>query len=157
LLSRALKLVCPRCGVDPMFLGMFRMRPDCRQCGLHYEREPGYFLGSIYVNYGLTAIFTTAVYVLLRFILDLPNAYVVWPLAAFCLIFPILFFRYARAYWLAMDLSFDRAAFDPPDEGEEDEPRVEGEKGVRSLSVQRRNRALCKKTPDPFFTSLCAC
>ena len=33
---------------------------------------------------------------------------IVPPLVAFCILFPVLFFPFARAYWLAMDLSFDR-------------------------------------------------
>ena len=115
LLSRALKLQCPLCGQDKMFSGWFHMNPTCRQCGLKYEREPGYFLGSIYINYGLTAMITTILYVALHFGFEIENNLVTWPLAAFCVLFPVIFFRYARAYWLAMDLSFDH-----PEPDEED-------------------------------------
>jgi uncharacterized protein (DUF983 family) len=103
-----------------MFSGLIRMRPECKHCGLHYEREPGYFLGSIYVNYGLTAITTTILYVALRFGVEYDNRLIVWPLAAFCVAFPVFFFRYARAYWLAMDLSFDRPLADAPPEPHDD-------------------------------------
>ena len=37
-----------------------------------------------------------------------------WLLAAFagfCVLFPMLFFRYARALWLAMDCRFDQSLF----------------------------------------------
>lgn len=107
LLSRALRLKCPQCGQSKMFHHWLGMNPSCAHCGLKYEREPGYFLGSIYVNYGLTAITTTAAYITFHFILAYPNLYVVPPLVAFCVIFPVIFFPFARAYWLAMDLSFD--------------------------------------------------
>ena len=60
MLGRALRLRCPRCGEGMLFLGWFHMRSRCDWCGLIYEREPGFFLGSIYVNYGLTAVLTTA-------------------------------------------------------------------------------------------------
>jgi hypothetical protein len=30
-----------------------------------------------------------------------------WPLAAFCVFFPLWFFRYARSLWLAFDEYFD--------------------------------------------------
>jgi len=83
------------------------MNERCRHCGFKYEREPGYFLGSIYVNYGLTAIISTIVYIGLRFGAGWPNVWVLGPLLVFCIVFPLFFFRYARAYWLAMDCYFD--------------------------------------------------
>jgi hypothetical protein len=103
-----------------MYTGLFRMNPQCRHCGLRYEREPGYFLGSIYVNYGLTAITTTITYVVLRFGAEFDNNRIAGSLAVFCVAFPLFFFRYARAYWLAMDLSFDRPAADSEFEHEHD-------------------------------------
>src|SRR5262249_54898084 len=54
-LGRALRLRCPRCGRTRLFAGWFRMRDTCAACGLRYEREQGYFVGAIYVNYLLTA------------------------------------------------------------------------------------------------------
>ena len=42
--------------------GLIRMAAECANCHLRYEREPGYFLGSIYINYGLTALLVTAGY-----------------------------------------------------------------------------------------------
>ncbi len=107
LVSRAMCLKCPQCGESRLFHHWVLMYPACRHCGLKYEREPGYFLGSIYVNYGLTAMTTTAAYVAFHFILGYSNLWVVPPLLAYCILFPILFFPFARAYWLAMDLSFD--------------------------------------------------
>ena len=29
------------------------MHDRCPQCGLHFDREPGYFLGAMYISYGL--------------------------------------------------------------------------------------------------------
>ena len=93
-----------------MFRGLFHMQPDCESCGLHYERDPGYFLGSIYVNYGLTALITTAGYLILRLGLGVEGRTLLFVFTGFCLVFPALFFRYARALWLAMDCNFDRTA-----------------------------------------------
>jgi uncharacterized protein (DUF983 family) len=36
-----------------MFRGFPRMHRACPVCGLRYEREPGYFLGAMYISYGL--------------------------------------------------------------------------------------------------------
>jgi uncharacterized protein (DUF983 family) len=49
---------CPRCRVGQIFhhcifLGFPKMREECSVCHLRYEREPGYFLGAMYISYGL--------------------------------------------------------------------------------------------------------
>ena len=85
---------------------MIRMFPDCEQCHLHYEREPGYFLGSIYINYGLTAVLVTVGYLALFFsgwsCRRKPRC---GSWLAFAVLFPMWFFRYAqpvagiRHYW----------------------------------------------------------
>lgn len=113
LIQRALQLVCPRCGEERMFRGLFHMLPQCSHCGLKYEREPGYFLGSIYINYGLTAVLSAIIYIVGRFRLHISNTLLLSVLVGFCIVFPILIFRYARAWWLAMDLSFDYSDLDP--------------------------------------------
>jgi hypothetical protein len=98
-----------------MFDGLFRMHPTCPACELRFEREPGYFLGSIYINYGLTALLTTAGWISLRFIYGVGSRWAIVSFAAFCVLFPIFFFRYARALWLAMDCRFEsNSFFEPP-------------------------------------------
>ena len=66
-LWRGLRLVCPVCGRGKLFRGWFRMHRSCDSCGLVFERGPGYWLGSIYVNYGLTALVVTVAYLALWF------------------------------------------------------------------------------------------
>lgn len=113
LLQRALRLHCPRCGEEKMFQGLFHMNPRCGHCGLKYEREPGYFLGSIYINYAATAVLCSVMYIFGRFRFRLSNQLLLPILLAFCILFPVLIFRHARAWWLAMDLSFDYTDLDP--------------------------------------------
>ncbi len=101
--QRALRLRCPRCGGTPLFRDWFRMEPACRLCGLRFERAPGYFVGAIYINYGVTAVTAVGGYFLLRAWLDLPTAwqFAVW--VPFLLVFPLWFFRYSRSLWLALE------------------------------------------------------
>jgi len=94
------------------------MEPVCTGCGLKYQREPGYFLGSIYFNYGLTAFLVTVGYFAAFFGTDLPQPLVLWSLTAFCVLFPLWFFRYARSLWVGMDRYFDRS--DNPPNGEQE-------------------------------------
>jgi len=79
------------------------MPTSCSECGLKYEREPGYFLGSIYFNYGVTAILVTVGYLSLFAWDKIDPDVLLWSMAAFCVIFPLWFFRYARALWIAWD------------------------------------------------------
>ncbi len=49
---------CPRCRVGSIFRysifrGFPKMHERCPVCDLKFDREPGYFLGAMYVSYGL--------------------------------------------------------------------------------------------------------
>jgi uncharacterized protein (DUF983 family) len=113
LISRALRLRCPLCGTGKLFRTWFKMLPSCSHCRLKFEREPGYYLGSIYINYGLTAVLMTAGYMLgIVFKWAAPSV-LLWTAFAFTIVFPLLMFPFSRALWLAFDL-----AWDPPERGD---------------------------------------
>ncbi|MEZ6055606.1 MAG: DUF983 domain-containing protein [Planctomycetaceae bacterium] len=109
ILSRATRLLCPRCGGEKLFKGWFQMHDQCGQCRMKYERAPGYFLGSSYINYGMTALSLTFGFILLKFFFHLSNESLAIPLSLYCIIFPMLLFRHARSYWLALDCIFDES------------------------------------------------
>lgn len=88
------------------------MNETCPECQLRYERAPGYFLGSMYINYGATALTMTVAYVLLHFQLGIDNRTLMAPLLGFCIIFPVFAFRYSRALWLGFDCFFDLTGFE---------------------------------------------
>lgn len=88
------------------------MHKKCSECGLDLEREPGFYLGSIYFNYGLTALAVVAVYVPAVAMGHGRNPPLLWGTLAFCVVFPLWFFRYARSLWLGMDHYWDRDARD---------------------------------------------
>lgn len=83
------------------------MRKQCDFCGYSYQREPGYFLGSIYVNYGLTAVLVIVGYFVGFFALQVQPRLLLWSLSAFCVVFPLWFFRYARSLWMGFDTYWD--------------------------------------------------
>ena len=114
ILGRAWRLRCPRCGVGRLFAGprkWFVMHERCEACGLKYERDRGYFLGSTYVNYGWTGSLLVVLYMGLHFGLGLSNTQLAFPLAAVFVGVPIVMWRHARSVWLAMDCLFDRTGF----------------------------------------------
>lgn len=119
LVWRALRLRCPRCGKGKLFINWLQMPRRCSECGLLIHRGPGYYLGSTYVNYGLTALITTVVFVIGRLHFNISSKTLLAPLLIFCLVFPLLIFRHARSLWLAMDCQFDRAVLDDSDDPEQ--------------------------------------
>ena len=112
---RACRLRCPRCGGDRIFRGWYRMRDACQVCGLKYQRAPGYFLGSIYFNYGVTALVLAIGYPLLSFAVGVPPTPLLAGSLAFCLLFPLWFLRYARSLWIGFDQFWDPTPMDEQD------------------------------------------
>ena len=106
--SRGVRLRCPACGCGRMFRSLFSMNSACEGCRFPFERGPGYFLGSTYINYGVTAATTTVTYVVLYFGAGVEKQTLLPGLLIFCLIFPLVFFRFARSLWLSLDCFFDR-------------------------------------------------
>lgn len=127
--SRALGLRCPRCGEGKLFRNWFVMHPQCSHCHLRFERAPGYFLGSTYVNYGFIALTLTVIYMGLHFGAEISNRVLFGPLVAYFTLVPLLLFRYARSWWLAMDCYLDPTSFDESEDymvrGAEMEPAAE--------------------------------
>lgn len=100
--GRALRLRCPKCGEGRLFAGFFAMAARCPSCALDFRREQGYYVGAMYINYGLTAAIMLAVGIPLAD--RVSRAALSWPLAVFAVVFPLLFFRHSRSLWLAIDL-----------------------------------------------------
>lgn len=96
-------LQCPNCGEKTLFRGWFNMYDQCRNCQLTFEREQGYFLGAMYINYALTVGLVLLGYFLLEWYthLSLMIHIVLWGGAS--LLFPLLLYRRSRGVWLALD------------------------------------------------------
>lgn len=109
LLGRALRLRCPRCGKGKLFVSFFKMPNRCPECNFRIAREPGYYLGSTYINYGITALILTIAVLGSFIVAHLTPDKIIWPLAIFCLTFPLIIFRHSRALWLALDCHFDQS------------------------------------------------
>src|SRR5438309_11847214 len=106
------RAACPRCRKGPIFRssmlrGFVAMHERCPVCGLKFEREPGYFLGAMYVSY-LVSIPPVLGLMLLfwrvfdwRFDLAVVGAFVAYlPAVPFVT-------RAARVVWMHVDRHFD--------------------------------------------------
>ncbi len=96
---------CPRCRKGPVFHGLMSMHETCRECGLRFEREPGYFLGAMYTSYAFGLV-TTSYWLPLLFLGFNPWLVIGLPTAQLVLQVP-LSFRYSRVLWLHLDHGFD--------------------------------------------------
>ena len=119
---RGLGLRCPRCGGASLFTSLVRMRPRCPVCGLPFERETGYFIGAIYINYGLTVGLAVAGYFLLEAWLAPSTGWQVTIWGAFAVLFPLWSFRYSKAIWLALDHLVDPTEGGSPGPGSASAP-----------------------------------
>lgn len=81
------------------------MAAECSRCGYSYRREPGFYLGSIYINYGVTAICTILLYALMVMGLGASHERALVVSLVVAVVLPVAFFRWARALLLALDNS----------------------------------------------------
>ncbi|MBZ5682337.1 MAG: DUF983 domain-containing protein [Acidobacteriia bacterium] len=102
---------CPRCRTGRIFrksLFLFPgMHESCPACDLKFEREPGYFLGAMYIGYGL-ALATIAI---LSFLLW---RIFHWPFQRVAVGGVVLFLPFApfltvmaRVLWIYLDQTID--------------------------------------------------
>jgi len=85
------------------------MHHACPVCGHVFEREPGYFVGAMYVSYALAIPAYLTVWGILGLLLPgwSDPAILALALPLFVPLAPILF-RYARIIWMHLDLAIDR-------------------------------------------------
>ncbi len=106
---RGWRLKCPRCGVGSLFNKPFRMSAACPHCGLRFEREQGYFVGAIYINYAATVAIAVPGFFILDYLtaINIDQQLMLW--VPFAVIFPVLFFHHSRSLWLVLDHLFNPA------------------------------------------------
>jgi uncharacterized protein (DUF983 family) len=105
---------CPRCRVGTIFhhsifLGLPKMHGSCSVCHLRYEREPGYFLGAMYISYVLAVPLVALIAVLLWKFSGLNFAkLILWTAVLFLPFVPSITLL-ARVLWIYLDQTFDPA------------------------------------------------
>ena len=83
------------------------MNDECPSCGLRFLRETGYFLGAMYISYGLGVLTILPVAVILATVAEWP----LWTVLTVAILQTVicmpLFFRYSRIIWLHVDQAID--------------------------------------------------
>jgi hypothetical protein len=78
------------------------MYSECPRCQLRYEREQGFFVGAIYLNYAATVLIAVPGYFVLDYFtgISLSHQLLLW--GGFSIVFPLVFFRHSRSLWLGL-------------------------------------------------------
>lgn len=67
---------CPKCQEENMYVvknpyklkTLYKMHKECSHCHTHYEIEPSFFYGAMYVSYGLSIAIGVAFFVIAYFL-----------------------------------------------------------------------------------------
>jgi hypothetical protein len=79
------------------------MHEKCDVCGLRFEKEPGFFYGSMYVSYGLGVWEGIAIYLFCRlFISEAFDLRILYVIIASQLILRVVNYKLSRLIWIHM-------------------------------------------------------
>ena len=84
------------------------MHDCCSTCGLRFNREPGYFLGAMYISYGLALAFIFVVGAALWALGWRMDKAAIWAAVLFLPFAPLLTFLF-RVLWIYLDQEIDPA------------------------------------------------
>jgi uncharacterized protein (DUF983 family) len=103
---------CPRCRMGSIFLssifrGFPKMHERCPVCNLRFDREPGYFLGAMYISYALglaiIALFAALLWSITGWWITKD---IVWAVLLFLPLAPTVTLL-ARVLWIYLDQTID--------------------------------------------------
>ena len=117
-LNSILTGTCPKCQEERMYIDrnpynlskLYKMHDHCSRCGLHYQLEPSFFYGAMYVSYGLTVAIGVAVFIIAKvyFGLELNQSFIAI-IIALIITMPVTA-RLARNIYINMFVSYDKDA-----------------------------------------------
>ena len=69
---------CPKCQEESMYVvknpyllnTLYKMNENCSHCKLHYQIEPSFFYGAMYVSYGVSIMFGVPIFIIMKLILN---------------------------------------------------------------------------------------
>ncbi|HZS96699.1 MAG TPA: DUF983 domain-containing protein [Terriglobales bacterium] len=103
---------CPRCRSGKIFrgsafLGFPKMNERCPACQLRFEREAGYFLGAMYISYGLALVIITVLATVFWLITKWwITDDVIWAVVLFLPLAPAITY-FSRVLWIYFDQAVD--------------------------------------------------
>lgn len=118
MLRRGLLRRCPRCGSGGLFTRWFGMVDRCPGCAMRFNREEGFFVSALFVNFATTET-VMFVWLAVTFFLTVPDP-PVWTIAIGAVVIsavvPLVFYPFSKTIWAAIHL-----VMEPLDEREQAE------------------------------------
>jgi len=108
IITRGLANRCPNCGGRRLFKegSLFELNAGCPDCGLKFEKDEGFFLGAMSLNYGVTLV-CYLVPVLLLWVFGVIGGKLAVGLAiGGSFVVPMLLYRSSRSWQLMLYYSF---------------------------------------------------
>src|SRR3954468_22292171 len=107
-IGQIVRLKCPNCGKGEVFyknklpfFGIPKMHETCEVFHYKYDREPGYFLGAMYVSYGLAVFEGIAAFLLAKFLIFGLSALSLALITTGTIVFFAMWnFKLARVIWM---------------------------------------------------------
>ncbi|MBY5161890.1 DUF983 domain-containing protein [Salsipaludibacter albus] len=106
--ARGLRGHCPRCGGGGLFRNVTDIVETCPTCGLQFEREDGYWLGSMIVIMALVLV--------VFFVVTVGGILVTWPDVPWTVLLivgivanlfvPIVGYGWAKTTWMGLERGF---------------------------------------------------
>jgi uncharacterized protein (DUF983 family) len=101
IIGRGLRGRCPNCGRPTLFVHWLRMHDRCSQCGLKFERDEGFFLGAMTVNYAFAALlFIPVIVAAILHVLSVLAAVIL--AIGVAILVPITLYPLSKIVWLTL-------------------------------------------------------
>src|SRR5262245_25177324 len=104
--------LCPHCRIGKIFrrsiyAGLPSMHERCPVCGLKFEREPGYFLGAMYISYAIGVVVVAVLCLLLWKFTSWTLGKVILGACVLFLPFVLPVTLWSRVLWIYFDRAVD--------------------------------------------------
>ena len=108
IITRGLANRCPNCGGNRLFKEgtLFELNAGCPDCGLKFEKDEGFFLGAMSLNYGVTLVCYLVPVLLLWVFGVIGGNWAVGLAIGGSLLVPLLLYRSSRSWQLMLYYSF---------------------------------------------------
>jgi len=108
ILWRGVRKKCARCGGGHLFHNWFTMAENCPHCGLHFEREPGYFVGAIAINMIIVGALFAVVLIVFSILTapDIPWVPLLLLELPVVIVLPAVLYPFTKTIWVAVDRAF---------------------------------------------------
>ena len=104
IIARGLAHRCPNCGGRTLFKAgtLFELDEGCSGCGLKFEKDEGFYLGAMSLNYGVTLVLFLTPVALFWYRGLLNGRWAVGLAVAGSLLGPLLLYRPSRSWQLML-------------------------------------------------------